>query len=70
MVTGSSVEYAPIVTVRALSAFGETVHDLEVLCHDLPEEAHVDGLLGLNFLRHFDLRLSFSQGIIELHRFQ
>lgn len=70
IVTGSSVEYAAVVTVRAVSAIGETVQDLEVLCHDLPEEAHVDGLLGMNFLRHFDLRVCFSEGVVELHRCQ
>lgn len=68
VVTGSSVEYAPIVEVRALSAFNETVEDLEVLCHDLPEAAQVDGLLGMNFLRHFDVHILFSKGILELRR--
>ena len=66
IVTGSSVEYAPLVTVNALSAVGETVQDCQVVCHDLPEEARVDGLLGMDFLRHFDVLLSFSRGVLEL----
>jgi len=39
---------------------------LEVLCHDIPAESGVGGLLGLNFLRHFKLTIRPRKGIIEL----
>jgi hypothetical protein len=41
---------------------------IDVLCHDLPEESNLDGILGLNFLRKFDINLRFSKGIIEATR--
>ena len=66
IVTGSGVEYAPRITVRSATAIGQKVANLEVLCHDLPAESGVDGLLGLNFLRHFKLTIRFRKGIIEL----
>ncbi|MDE0482603.1 MAG: retropepsin-like aspartic protease [Candidatus Poribacteria bacterium] len=66
LTTGSSTVPAKIITVRKLTAIGETVENIDVLCHDLPEESTIDGVLGLNFLRHFDLNISFSTGIIEL----
>jgi predicted aspartyl protease len=66
IITGSGVEYARRVTVRSATAIGQKVTDLEVLCHDLPAESGVDGLLGVNFLRHFKLTVRFRIGIIEL----
>jgi predicted aspartyl protease len=68
IITGSGVEYAPRVTVQAATAIGQKVINLDVLCHDLPPESGVDGLLGLNFLRHFKLTIRFRKGIIELNR--
>jgi predicted aspartyl protease len=66
IVMGSGVEYAPRATVRSATAIGQKVADLEVLCHDLPSESGVDGLLGLNFLKHFKLTIRFRKGIIDL----
>ena len=66
IVTGSGVEYAPRLIVRSAATIGQKVPNLEVLCHDLPAESGVDGLLGLNFLRHFKLTIRFRKGIIEL----
>lgn len=68
IITGSSIEYAPAITVRRLKAIGENINHIEVLCHDLPSESGIEGLLGLNFLRHFDLAIQFTRQIIELRR--
>jgi len=66
VVTSSGVEVPPLAKVKKLHALGKSVDDLEVLCHDLPPEAKVDGLLGLNFLRHFNIAIRFKDGIIEI----
>ena len=68
IVTGSGIEYAPRTIVRSATAIGQRVANLDVLCHDLPPESAVDGLLGLNFLRHFKLTIRFRKGIIDLNR--
>ena len=68
LIMGGSVEYAPIITVTNFTALGEGIEHLDVICHDLPEDAKVDGLVGMNFLRNFDLSVRFSEGIIELKR--
>ncbi len=67
LTTGSGTVPAKIITVRKLTAIGEAVENIDVLCHDLPAESTIDGVLGLNFLRHFDVNISFSTGTIELH---
>jgi predicted aspartyl protease len=66
IITGSGVEYAPLIIARSATAMGQKVSNLDVLCHDLPPESGVDGLLGLNFLRHFKLTIRFRKGIIDL----
>ena len=66
IVTGSDVEKAPIIEIKALTAIGQTIENIEVMCHDLPLEAYVEGVLGLNFLMNFDVHISFSKGTIEL----
>lgn len=67
LTTGSGILPAKIITVRKLTAIGETVENIDVVCHDLPFGSTIDGVLGLNFLSHFDINISFSTGIIELY---
>lgn len=67
IITGSGIEHMKRITVRELTAIGETVENIDVLCHDLPADAIIDGVLGLNFLAHFDVNISFSTGTLELH---
>ena len=69
IVTGSGVEEAPVIEVKALTAIGQTIENIEVICLDLPLEVHAEGVLGLNFLLNFDVNISFSKGIIELVRY-
>jgi len=66
VITGSGVEYRKVVTVSRLEALGKSIDHLDVVCHDLPEESKLDGLLGLNFLRHFDMLVRYSDGTITL----
>ncbi len=66
VVTGSGVEEVPIIEIKELTAIGQTIENIEVMCHDLPPDAPVEGVLGLNFLMNFDLNISFSKGIIAL----
>ena len=66
ILTSTGIITAKIITVRNLTAIGETIENIDVLCHDLPEDSIVEGLLGLNFLQHFDIRLLFSNETIEI----
>ena len=69
VVTGSGVEEAPVIEVKALTAIGQTIENIEVICLDLPPEIHAEGVLGLNFLLNFDVNISFSKGYIQLVRY-
>ena len=66
VITGSGVEEAPVIEIKGLTAIGQTIENIEVMCRDLPLEAPVEGVLGLNFLMNFDVHISFLNGTIEL----
>ena len=68
IVTASGIEYAPLITIPFVKAFGFEVKNLPVVCHNLPPRSQVDGLLGLNFLRHFDIGLYFLKKSLEISK--
>jgi predicted aspartyl protease len=67
MTTGSSVEFAPSITVRKIEALGVIKEHFRIVCHTLPPSAKVDGLLGLDFFRDTRLIIDFISGKIEVH---
>ena len=69
LTTGSGIVPAKIITARKLTAIGESIENIDVVCHDLPFGSTIDGVLGLDFLSHFNLNISFSTGTIELHSY-
>jgi predicted aspartyl protease len=56
-----------VVGVPRLRVFGHEVTDLEVALTKLPPQLSLDGVLGLNFLQYFDLRINFREEYIELN---
>jgi predicted aspartyl protease len=48
-------------------AFRElAAEEIEVICHDSPELAEIEGLIGLSFLKHFRLVVDFKRGILDI----
>ncbi|MEW6417370.1 MAG: retropepsin-like aspartic protease [Nitrospirota bacterium] len=68
MITGSGIGYSPYITVKSLIVGGEKIDNVGVLCHDLPTETGIDGLLGLNFLKNFDITIEYSSGMLHFRR--
>lgn len=54
-----------LLRVPRLTALGHSLQDLRVNVHDLPEQSGIDGLLGLNFLRHFNYEIRSQEGVIR-----
>jgi len=65
-IAAGSVERKPVITVRAAQAFGVRIPRLPVVCHDLPPQSPVRGLLGLNFLKHLSLHLDFPHRLLRI----
>ncbi|MBW8049978.1 MAG: TIGR02281 family clan AA aspartic protease [Cytophagales bacterium] len=66
MITASGMEITPLVTLESISVAGNEVKNVIAIVHDLPPKSHVDGLLGLSFLKNFNLHINFKKGYFEL----
>lgn len=64
--TASGTKAAPLLNLDKLRALGKTVVAVPAICHDLPRQSPVDGLLGLSFLKWFDVDLHFRTGRLRL----
>ena len=64
--TGSGVEYAPRVLTDRFRALGQEREAFPVLAHTLPPSAHVDGLLGLDYMREQTLTIDFRRATVLL----
>lgn len=65
-VAAGSVEYRPIVRIHAVQALGVHLHNIEIVCHDLPPQSPVRGLLGLNILKHLSVHLDFPKRLLRV----
>jgi predicted aspartyl protease len=63
--TANGVIVTPIITIYSFHCFGVEVKNMDVICHNLPPESAVGGLLGLNFLTATGVIIDFSKGTIE-----
>lgn len=66
MITASGMEYVPVVVIPRVEVLGFSIKNLEAACLDLPPKSLVSGLLGLNFLKYFDILLRFKSKILEI----
>lgn len=65
IMTASSVEKAPLIVLERVKIFDRKVENIKAVVHDLPPKSRVDGLLGLSFLKHFDIDLHFKKGCLR-----
>ena len=52
----------------SISVEDEKILNIPALCMPLPKELKIDGLLGLNFLMHFNISINFEDGILTFER--
>ena len=64
--TASAVETVLEVVIPEISVLGKTAKNVKAIIKDLPPESHVDGLLGLSFLKNFKLNVDFKKGELFL----
>ena len=56
----------PEVLIEKVDALGQRVTQFPVLAHTIPLGSKVGGVLGMNFLREFEINLNFKQAYIEI----
>ena len=68
LVTASGFAMAPQVTLDRFHCLGQEMRNLPVVCHDLPFDHYVDGLLGMDFLKRFDFAIRLKREAVETDR--
>ena len=66
IVTANGVIEAPLITVESIQLADLRAEAVDVICHDIPEIAGIEGLLGLSFLRHFRTLIDYTTGTLEI----
>jgi len=62
--TASGTILVPVVKIPSFACLGVEVKNMDVVCHNLPPESTVEGLLGLNFLKNAKAIIDFSNNTI------
>ncbi len=63
--TAGGVVITPIIQIPRFRCFGIEIEKMEAICHNLPPESCVEGLLGLNFLKAAAITIDFSENVIR-----
>jgi len=63
---GNGTDYVPVITIPKFRAFGVEIRNMDVVCHNLPTQSPVEGLLGLNFLKKAKIIINFSENTIAV----
>ena len=64
--TANGIVFVPVIKIPDFKCFGAELTNMEAVCHNLPPESCVEGLLGLNFLKPAKVIIDFSRNIIDV----
>jgi len=66
IITANGIIELPKLKVDKIAIGNVEAKDIEVMCHDIPELAEIQGLLGLSFLQYFRTVIDYKQGYLEI----
>lgn len=66
IITANGVIEVPLITVESIEVAELKAEVVDVICHDIPETASIEGLLGLSFLRRFRTLLDYPADVLEI----
>ena len=66
--TASGIEYVKELTVDKVLIDKLELYDILVYAHTFPQESFSSGVLGLNVLSKFDIKMLFSKKLIEFEK--
>ena len=66
IITANGVIEAPLITVERIRWGELEAEDVDIVYHDIPELAGMEGLLGLSFLWHFRTLIDYTIGVLEI----
>lgn len=56
--------------MRSVSVMGLEVRNLQVICHELPASLGLQGILGLDFLKHFKIVIDNEAETVTLTKWR
>lgn len=69
IVTASGYEILPVVRINEFNCCGCLIKDYPVIAHTLPFGTHVNGLIGMDFLKQFEIDIKpFSGEIVRFDK--
>src|SRR3989338_8188419 len=66
IITASGTETVKTFKIKKLKALGQEASNMKLVCHNLPQESGIDGLLGLDFISKFNLFVNFKEWHLSL----
>jgi clan AA aspartic protease (TIGR02281 family) len=66
IITANGIIEVPKLKVQGIGFRELYAEDVEVICHDIPETAEIEGLIGLSFLKYFKISLDFKKNVMEI----
>lgn len=66
IITANGVTEVPLIKIDSISIGELEARNVDTICHNIPEISTVDGLIGLSFLKHFDLHMNFKEGKMRI----
>jgi predicted aspartyl protease len=67
LTTPSGSVHVPIITLTSVEVLGAMASEVRAACIDMPVSIGFGGLLGLSFLRNFDVDLHFRSGVVRFN---
>lgn len=64
--TASGIEMVPQIVLSSVSVLKKRVKNVAAVVHDLPPGSGVDGLLGISYLKNFEVNINFKKGYLEI----
>ncbi|MEW6102555.1 MAG: retropepsin-like aspartic protease [bacterium] len=66
IITASGIEIAPLIKIDKIEVLGKEIKDVWVVCHDLPPQSGVKGLLGIDSLRRLKIQIDFNKNLLKV----
>jgi clan AA aspartic protease (TIGR02281 family) len=66
IVPANGIIEAPLITVANIQLADLCAENVDVICHDIPEIAGIEGLLGISFLQRFRTVIDYTTGFLEI----
>lgn len=66
IITANGVIEVPLIRIDSVSIRELEARNVDTICHNIPEISTVNGLIGLSFLKNFNIQMNFKDGRMRI----